>query len=128
MKRFIFVLLFIVSFDSLACMVPIHGEQYDALIEIKKVDKNVYKVSVPREVENRKNPIILLAYTEETTGEYLFAEEQKLLTVVHKENKSLAYFRLTEGGSKKYYARVIWPIKCCLCDVIANSRIIEYEE
>lgn len=128
MKSFVVVLLFIVSFDLLACVIPIHDEQYDSLIQIEKVGKNQYKVSVPREVENRKNPTILLASTDEPFGAVFIAKKQKDLSVMHNGHESIAYFDLTEGDSGKYYIRVIWPIECCLCSVNAHSNIIEYED
>ncbi len=128
MIRVLTVLFFILSFSSQACMFPIQGAEYDRLINIERVEENSYRVTVPRVVHERTDPIIVLGFDIDDSDDFLFAEEIVSLKVVHKKNISVAYFSLKKQVEKIPFINVRWPIDCCMCEVIANSLIPTNED
>jgi hypothetical protein len=128
MSKIVFVIILLASYYAQACMFPIQGEEYDSLIEITRVENNKYKVVVPHEVEGRKEPIIILGYYSDSSDELLFADEFEMLSVVHRGSESIAYFKIEKTTGKTPFINVNRPISCCLCSVIAKSKVIEYKE
>ncbi|GLR69572.1 hypothetical protein [Agaribacter marinus] len=127
MIRVLTVLFFIVSFSSQACMFPIQGAEYDALINIERLEESSYRVTVPRVVHERTDPIIVLGFDIDDSDEFLFAEEIVSLKVEHKKDISVAYFSLEKQIEETPFINVRWPVDCCLCEVIANTLIPKNE-
>ena len=137
------IIFILVSFKVLACMVPIHGNEYDALVKIKKLDKHQYFLSLPRSVNSSKGkPSVFMLYNKvnnygsDSTLPEQYVEEVKLLNWF---DSIMEYFPIEKdpiikvqftSESREGYIRTIkvsWPSNLCstsasqLIDVAGNA-------
>ena len=129
MKIILFLLTTIITNTALACSSPIRGEKYDSQIEIQKLEnKNQYKVSVPRFMENMSSEAkIILAYSKGYPGGIPIYEKYEVLKPTTQDKNLVAEFVVKKNEKKPYIVVMWWPRIGGLCGIQANTGYLDAE-
>jgi hypothetical protein len=128
--RVIFVIfLSLSSAIAQACFAPRSGPEYDALIDIQKLEEpNTYQVTVPSRLEDLQKAEIMLAYSKDHAGGVPVYDPFETLKAKEIDGKLSATFTVERRESKKPYIVVMWwPKVCCPCGIQANTKFLEVE-
>ncbi|WP_277055071.1 hypothetical protein [Pseudoalteromonas marina] len=122
-----FVLLFVFfSVNAYACFAPIQGEEYDALIVIKKIGKNRYAYEFPAEVNGYKNDgTVILALSQEESGSFMANSAHQVISPKEVNGTMKGEFTIPDN-EKNGFLLVAWPPKeeCCMCAFLAFSKLL----
>lgn len=117
------VILAALFHSSLACVAPITGEEYDAQIEITKLDAATYQVSVPRYMEDLpKEAEVVLAYSVVLPDGSTIYEPYEILETEVRDERVVAEFQIER---RAIIVVMWWPREGGLCGIQASSKIIE---
>ena len=129
MRVLIIIIAVLCSQYSLACTAPKSGDKYDALIKLEKLsNKNQYRVTVPRKLEELEDLQIKLSYPQAKIGGKFVSEPDETLNPTFEAGMASAEFIVQKRGERIPYVLVMWwPEGCCLCGIQATSKYIEVE-
>ena len=121
----LFVLISFANF-SYACFSPIGGEEYDSLIEIKRLgEANAYQVTVPRYMdEERQEAQIILAYSAGNPGGIPIYEKNEILEPVLVGTKLVAKFKVVKKNTRPYIVVMWWHKMGGMCGIQANTKYL----
>ena len=129
MKIIFLLLTFIFSNSALACFSPIKGPEYDAQVDIQKLEeKNHYRVSVPRYMKGMPNEArIILAYSKGRPGGIPIYEKNEILKPIIQGESLVAEFKVVEKEKRPYIVVMWWPEHAGMCGIQANTGYLEVE-
>ena len=118
----LFLLLTFISLSALACVAPHMGEEFDALIEVKRIENNKFKVIVSKKAKHLDYGVdIFLAYYK-TDLEYRLPERKEILSKNRVGNNYISEIEVKPIEGLTPFIMVSWePEMCCLWGAIAYS-------
>jgi hypothetical protein len=124
----IFLFVFMASTAN-ACFSPIKGEEYDSLLELKRLNKkNHYQITVPQHIdEEREAAQIILAYSKNGSGGIPIYGKNEILETTLVKGKFLAKFEVSKQEKQPYIVVMWWHKMDGMCGIQANSQYLEVE-
>lgn len=120
MRKFIFILALIVTPFSHGCEVPMGGEDFDRLVQVKSLGKNTFKITIPKKAKDLDFGVSAgVAYRKKNTA----IDHIKQIEIKPDGNNYIATVEVKPVPNLAAHIMAIWEPKiCCLCGAVGYSK------